>query len=838
VKRQLFTILNAIISSVLVLSACTNINSPANTSVTPPGATSVSMTESPLVTLTPVLENPWVTRIFYDENSKFSNTNPSGDGYMGRIVDGSQVVVDKDTRWDITLKVDSQSKSTGLIIEAIESDFSQPKIFLGYSEGNWKIGYAPHVEDYTLFDNLGMVEGLEAQLQLTIFSGGKRLEVKNGSQVVFSHIFSSPIFPNTAEVTTYTLCGPLCTIEISSLSISQNESVDKTEYAAQPTPNFPTFPAPVVPVVSAPISVQNASQLTRLASLGEGDLINSQLSPDGKYVLLGTSNGILVLDSTTLQKVSFLQSTMKPEEIYFFDDGKKVAALNIYHERGHVWSFPDGEEIREVKMACNLDPSGKNRWWLSFPSKNLEFTFAYIVGMAGLCRTSDGQPVYTLDYQFNNANFAVSPDEKLLAFSTVDKLVLIQYHDGKVLKEIPQTGIKTIFFYPDGKTLAATFENKTLFWNLEDYQLVDTLNGVGVKNHEDPSTFPFFSPDGSILVFRKGTNYRFVRAADREYIETYSGTNMQFTSDSQGIIVDSGTGQVNYYEINEDRSAVTLAKSVTGKGLKYYNASPGMLSEDKTKLLVAKPEDGAGGMLVELRIFELISGERTTFNEINLKVGVTSIKDWVWLPGLQTFGVLLGGSMGIPEFYTLNSNSKTLTKVFGRSPDADRSEIKFTSSSGELVFARGEQVTIWDIRNNFYTFPQEGLSAYSAFFIGNGKDRSPDGRYQVTLSEKANPGFRNSVLVSVNGILKNDFSGYSSLDYAFSPDGKMLAVSSFSIARGTNISVFNLATDEKLFFSGDYFSDGDFAPKITFSPDGKYLAVLPEAGYPQIWGIP
>jgi hypothetical protein len=285
-------------------------------------------TAPPLVTEVVLIEeNHWQTEYFFDPDSPFSVSNTATDGYMGRPIDGSQQIFDRDSRWDVSIKVSENSMSTGLIIEGSGSDFSTPNLFLGYSDRAWKIGYGNN-GNYSFFTTL-MVGGLDASFQLTISSDGKLLELANGEKILFTHSFDDPVFGIGTEVITYTLCGPQSSLEISSLSISRDESQLPYATVAQTMPDYLTIPAPSVPAVSAPISVENVGQLTRLTALGEGDLLNLQTSPDGKYVLVGTTNGILVLDSTTLKRVSFMPSSMNPDEIYFMDDGRKVAALDL-----------------------------------------------------------------------------------------------------------------------------------------------------------------------------------------------------------------------------------------------------------------------------------------------------------------------------------------------------------------------------------------------------------------------------------------------------------------------------------------------------------------------------
>ena len=321
-----------LILGILFISACTNEIGTVAPSLPTPTAIQTEVAT--------VKETDWQTEVFYEPDLPFSISNTTVDGFMGRPVDGSQFTFDRDTRWDVSIKVAENSMSTGLIFKGSGTGFDVPNIFLGYSEGAWKIGYGFN-GNYSFFKTIN-IDGLEASFQLIISSDGKLLEVKNGDQTIFTTDFDDPVFGIGTEVTTYTLCGPQSSLEISSLSISKNESQLPYAAVAQSMPDYLTIPAPVIPAVSGSITVENASQLTRLVALGEGDLINLQMSPDGRYVLVGNSNGILVLDAATLERVNFLQSTMKPEEIYFFDNGSKVAALDYYHVRGHVWTFPEG----------------------------------------------------------------------------------------------------------------------------------------------------------------------------------------------------------------------------------------------------------------------------------------------------------------------------------------------------------------------------------------------------------------------------------------------------------------------------------------------------------------
>jgi hypothetical protein len=244
--------------------------------------------------------------------------------------------------------------------------------------------------------------------------------------------------------------------------------------------------------------VDNVSKLTRVISLGEGDLMNIQLSPDGKWIVLGTENGVLVLDSTTLAKVLFLPTAMKPKIISFIDNDNKLTATDCY--TGNVWTFPDGKLISHVHFNW-MNPNQYSLSCTSIPDSNWEYAFgtteseynhgAPSESKAGLYRLIDGKIQYTVNYQAGN--FSISPDSKLVALKTPDKLVIIQYQDGKVIQEIPGTGIKSVFFIPDGKTLVTVFQNKIEFRSVGDFHLIDTIVAYNIRSY-------FLSPDSSILV--------------------------------------------------------------------------------------------------------------------------------------------------------------------------------------------------------------------------------------------------------------------------------------------------------------------------------------------------
>ncbi len=656
---------------------------------------------------------------------------------------------------------------------------------------------------------------------------------------------------------------------------------------ATATPVRPGLPAPVVPEVSVPISAENISQLTRLASLGEGDLLDVKISPDGKWIVFNTSNGVLVLDAFSLERELFLPTSMKPKKVSFIDGGTKLRAQDCF--QGYTWSFPEGKEISHVQFA-KTDLNWPDYWPCQVtPDNNWEDVFSKFITdqKPGLYRINTGEAIFLSDGDYWGVVF--SPDNELIVINTSENLVFLQHQDGKILQELPEKGIKWLFFYPDGKTVAAVFENQTKFWNVEDFKLLDTVNGTGLGDIR--LQYPEFSPDNSILVFRRGDTFRLLRAVDRTYINAVSGYGIRFTPDSKGVIVDNGSGSINYYQFNEDRSKIDLITSFSGRGFGYwyhYNSSiPGAFSDDNTKLLVVKTTGNEYlDDLTEILVYDLVSGEvnKIVVDEVLDKNKSWYLREAIWLPELHTFGVFVQKNIISEsyEFYRVDLNSNTLLPVITSTVGARVTTIEFSPNSDLLVYSHGSQLVSWDIKNNGYwnlpttqidpsnqdwgqskiRFLENGKHIQFFDLLGNsydfnGEDYSLNGQITVarfpfgiknastldrTYSASMKRGDNNDPNMTLTVIDNN--SGNTVLerserwmDFTFSADSRMIAIS-INTMHGNKILIYDILSGEELFSTGDYFCSGDVPPTVVFSADGKYLGILTEFGYPQIWGIP
>lgn len=730
-------------------------------------------------------------------------------------------------------------------------------------------------------------------------------------------------------------------------------------------PTRPLLPAPIVPDVSSVISVENAYLLTRLASLGEGDFNTIQLSPDSKYIIIGTSNGVLVLDSTTLEKVLFLPTAMSAWHIRFFDGGTKMTSDDGH--QGYLWSFPDGAVIRHVKFPL-LEFIGSNNSQIPIPSNDLEYVFSeqhkstwygdgvstvsFDDSQAGLLRTSDGSPEYLVDHKV--IAFSSSPDNQLIALSSGEELILTQYYDGKVLTTTKEPDIRNIYFFPDGKTLVAVSTSKISFWNIPDLTLINSISAYGIKKL-------IFSPNYSVIAALSQDTIRLIRASDPYLINAITGVSITFQNDSKGFTVDNGKALINHFQLNDDLSKIILINSFSGKGLGARQEIPenaGVFSSDNKKLLSIHMVNG----FTNIVIYDLFEDSKVELSFVKMFTH-RNILGAVWLSQLQTFGLILS-HWGSDNCYlaVIDNETESLVKYLNKETyNGYIAALNFSRNSDLLVSAQGSNfVFLWDIMNNgYWELPlahtdRDTLfnnSRYSVdfdfssddseilfsnsfgdnylidtsdfsyrkvenngryFFIGNDFIGYANGD-EITIAEKNTQKVINSItdyyfnldfnplkqylaIVSNKGLnlwdlsnlrtekllfskevstnyaavgdvifssngdyvaaqVKHDYyfkktfvwnagdgsivfqsEGAYSNSFAFSPDNTMIAISATK-PFGSDFAIFEISSGNTV-FSTLLHCKANSAPKLSFSPDGKYLAVLCSYGYPQIWGIP
>ena len=225
---------------IAIITSC----APAST-VAPTAETTTAATRTPTPpssTSTPIIiPEQWSERSLVAGSSGLSYSNVT-DNYDGRQIPQSTVTLKNDVRWVVAMKVGKLQAnigeaSTGILLQGIREDGSQPVLFFVYQGGAWNLGYAAvAAPDYTFGEYFSQLKDPAQHFEITISAGGKRLEIRNDQGFEYQHEFQEPLFTNTKSVEVQVQTGPHTTLDISSLSIRQKQT-EQIEVASMPMPS-------------------------------------------------------------------------------------------------------------------------------------------------------------------------------------------------------------------------------------------------------------------------------------------------------------------------------------------------------------------------------------------------------------------------------------------------------------------------------------------------------------------------------------------------------------------------------------------------------------------------
>jgi WD40 repeat protein len=215
-------------------------------------------------------------------------------------------------------------------------------------------------------------------------------------------------------------------------------------------------------------------------------------SPDGRWLAVGTSTGLVLYDAHTQAEVRFIPSITWVRAVAFTPDSQTLA-VGYYEPAVRLWRVADGTLLRTLEghtswvRSLVFTPDGATlltasddqslRWW----------------------RVADGAPLRTLtDGMVGLRVVAIAPDGQTLATGGADGQVrLLRAADGALLRTLAghTAWIRSLAFSPDGQTLASgAFDATARLWRVRDGAPLSELRG-----HTFSVLALAFTPDGSTL---------------------------------------------------------------------------------------------------------------------------------------------------------------------------------------------------------------------------------------------------------------------------------------------------------------------------------------------------
>ncbi len=322
------------------------------------------------------------------------------------------------------------------------------------------------------------------------------------------------------------------------------------------------------------------------------------LSPDGKWLAVGSWGKIVFLDAATgAPRTTWAVTNDSVTRIVYTPDGK-TAALRYQGKFVELWDVSGGKKLHTLEGHLG------NVFPLAFaPDGKTLATGSWSDPHVRIWDVASGKQIRALKLKQDVLGLAFAPDGKTLA--TCGNLSSLRFWDpatGKLQRESPRGqgyGITDLYYLPDGKTLVSRRGGQLLSWDAETGKLLRESEG-GYRNMGHLA----LSRDGKLLVTSWGGPHTFDLwdAGTLKFHRAFTGHRNRVT-----CLTFAGDGKTLFSgaEITGDR--LTEWDLATGKVVRELGKEPSgardlALSPDRRSLAAC---DGNGS----ISLYELPAGK-------------------------------------------------------------------------------------------------------------------------------------------------------------------------------------------------------------------------------------
>lgn len=418
---------------------------------------------------------------------------------------------------------------------------------------------------------------------------------------------------------------------------------------------------------------------------------------------------------------------------------------------------------------------------------------------------------------------ALSPDDKILAVGTREKVLIYEIENFNVIKNI-QRSATNLTFSPDGKMLAMGMgdwhfcreRGPIELWDVNTWTLLQTIDEA------DCIGDLIFSPSGKYLAFSNFYVTVWEIVSEEESILKFTGSgcsnlekNLAFTSDEEILITESFA--------NSGRDKICLIRMKDGKALGVlendsqvdYSCEPNIATSADGRFMASNLE----GKIVIWQVDE--------WKQIHaLGDGNECFSSAGWLPDNKTLITLSNKQLQIWDV----PNEKLVHSEFLSQQTLPINIIDWSPDGKTIATANSDGViSLWQASkgNVFSQLENQGNITSIEF--------SPDSELLAVGLEADSANIWNLTTEIVTQTLRGT-SQYGSTDVAFSKDGTLLALDIFD-------NDPQLDTDDLQVWKTDTWlplftltADGFFTD-LSISSDNRLLAVTNSDGVIKVWSI-
>lgn len=591
------------------------------------------------------------------------------------------------------------------------------------------------------------------------------------------------------------------------------------------------------------ISPENASRITQISSLGRGTLNDIVWSPDGGLLAFGTSAGVYLYDSLTLEPLHDIKTGFSVTALAFSPGGEKLAFGSRFNE---VFIYHLNENSEPQRMErLTVENSGSITCLAFSESGNL------------LASGDDYANVRIWDVMNNVETLALTGhfgrivgvaftqnDSVVVSASTDQSIRLWDVQSGSQL-QIREIGSDTIALSPNGSRVFLSKEDNSI-------EIIDVASGNVLMPLD-------YAGESSIFGLESSTSGNFlaiisywrdeihvwdaVSGSKRSQFDTHQGwiTDIAFSPDDQLIVSSDTSGIVHIWNPNEgsiiatmddfaatrgtmaittDWSALAAPTKVNTIHLMNINDQSVLTFEGHTHTVNAVAISPDGKTLVSC-------SEDRTVRFWDIQTG-TQKKQGDFLCDALAFSPdnkLLAIKSWDGQVLLLNEETGESTLLAdGQGYAWRQSEIAFSADSTMVAAGRDNLVYVWDAVNqvNINTLAGHVDEIYGIVF-------SPDNKTLASSSFDGSILLWNLETGSQIALLKANNSAVRTV--AFSPSGQLLA----SGGEDGYITIWDLSSMEPIQYLGGHHS---WVLGVAFSPDGKQIVSGGNDSTFRFWGVP
>lgn len=299
-----------------------------------------------------------------------------------------------------------------------------------------------------------------------------------------------------------------------------------------PVPTSTNTPTPTLTPTPTPLPLAGPVTDSAMTRLGKGWVNDLAFSPSGRILSVATSIGVYLYSVDTMKLIAFIPGNSFVKDTVFIDDetlvvGSRdgtttvwdiketpkiletlqrpdlVVALGVTEEKSVlivelggsgasgsvniiVWDRANPESVKKVSSEYVFEGQYSS-------TKNL---IALSTWMSNVILVDTRRMKTTATICRKCSSFALSPNGDFLVASqwlggNDFQMLLLDIASQKELAKFDNGG-SPLAFSPDGKLLVSSSADGLNFWNVETFELVNTIDGESAQTAS-------FSPDGSLL---------------------------------------------------------------------------------------------------------------------------------------------------------------------------------------------------------------------------------------------------------------------------------------------------------------------------------------------------